>query len=57
MNYDDPAASRRLRVDQVNNDFVATCVTSFKAAITEDIKLLKALTEQASKKAQPQCQE
>jgi len=48
--YDDPAVFRHQRIDQVNNDFVAVCVTSFKAANTEDIKLLKALTEQALKK-------
>jgi hypothetical protein len=30
--YDDPAVFKRLRVDQVDNDFVARCLASFKTA-------------------------
>ncbi|KAF8971192.1 hypothetical protein BDZ97DRAFT_1914201 [Flammula alnicola] len=48
--YDDPAVFRRLRVDEVDNNFVTTCAKSFKPANAEDINLLKALTKQASKK-------
>src|SRR5882762_2671534 len=48
--YDDPAVFKPLRVDQVDKNFVATCVTSFNAANTEDISLLKELVERASKK-------
>jgi len=48
--YDDPAVFKRLRVDQVDRSFVATCVTSFDAANAEDISLLMELVERASKK-------
>ena len=48
--YDDPAVFKRLRVDQVDRNFVATCVTSFNASNTEDIGLLMELVERASKK-------
>lgn len=45
--YDDPAVFRRLRVDQINHNFVTTCAGSFKSANTEDINVLKELAEQA----------
>jgi hypothetical protein len=48
--YDDPAVFRRLRIDQVNRDFVATCAASFNAENAEDISLLTELVERASKK-------
>ncbi len=48
--YDDPAVFKRLRVDQVDSNFVATCAASFKTANTEDIVFLVKLAEQASKK-------
>jgi hypothetical protein len=48
--YDDPAVFRRLRVDQVDRNFVATCATSFYAANAVDISLLMELVERASKK-------
>ena len=48
--YDDPAVFQRLRVDQVDNDFVARCVASFKAANSGDIDTLVMLVEKASKK-------
>jgi hypothetical protein len=49
--YDDPAVFRRLRVDQVDNDFVARCAASFKAANSGDIDVLVVLVDKASKKA------
>jgi hypothetical protein len=52
--YDDPAVFRRLRIDQVNRDFVAACAASFNAANAEDIKLLIKLVEQTSKKKTPE---
>jgi len=48
--YDDPVVFKRLRVDQVDSNFVATCAASFKTANTEDIDILVKLAEQASKK-------
>jgi len=48
--YDDPAVFKRLRVDQVDNDFVARCLASFKTAKSGDIKTLVVLVEKASKK-------
>jgi hypothetical protein len=48
--YDDPAVFRRLRIDQVNRDFVAACAASFNDANAEDIKLLTELVERNSKK-------
>jgi hypothetical protein len=50
ITYDDPAVFRRLRIDQVNRNFVATCAASFNAANAEDISLLMELVERASKK-------
>jgi hypothetical protein len=41
---------RRLRIDQVNRNFVATCTASFNAENAEDISLLMELVERASKK-------
>jgi hypothetical protein len=38
-------------VDQVDNDFVARCAASFKAANSGDIDVLVVLVEKASKKA------
>jgi hypothetical protein len=52
--YDDPAVFRRLRIDQVNRDFVAACATSFNAANAEDVKLLIKLVERTSKKKTPE---
>ena len=43
--YDDPAVFRRLRIDQVNKDFVAACAASFNAANAQDIRLLIKLVE------------
>ena len=43
--YDDPAVFRRLRIDQVNKDFVAACAASFNAANAQDIRLLLKLVE------------
>jgi hypothetical protein len=48
--YDDPAVFRRLRIDQVNRNFVATCAASFSATNAENISLLMELVERASKK-------
>lgn len=48
--YDDPAVFRRLRIDRVDMDFVATCTASFNAANAEDISLLINLATRASKK-------
>jgi len=48
--YDDPAVFKRLRVDQVDNDFVARCAASLKAAKSGDIDTLVMLVEKASKK-------
>jgi DNA-binding transcriptional regulator GbsR (MarR family) len=41
---------KRLRVDQVDNDFVARCAASFKAVKSGDIDTLVVLVEKASKK-------
>ena len=48
--YDDPAVFRRLCIDQVNRNLVATCAASFNATNAEDISLLIELVERASKK-------
>ncbi|KIM76113.1 hypothetical protein PILCRDRAFT_13018 [Piloderma croceum F 1598] len=48
--YDDPAVFRRLRIDQVNRNFIATCTASFNATNAKDISLLMELVEGASKK-------
>jgi hypothetical protein len=47
--YDDPAVFRRLRIDQVNRDFVTACAASFNGANAEDIRLLMELLERTSK--------
>ena len=49
--YDDKNVFRRLRINDVNNDFVAACARSFEQANEADIKLLIDLAQQASKKA------
>ena len=43
--YDESAVFRRLRIDQVNKDFVAACAASFNAANAQDIRLLIKLVE------------
>ena len=48
--YDDPAVFKRLRLDQVDNDFVARCLASFKTAKRGDLNTLVALVGKASKK-------
>ena len=48
--YDDNNVFRRLRIDDVDNDFVAACVGSFKQDNEADINLLADLAQQASKK-------
>ena len=52
--YDDPTVFRRLRlrIDQFDNDFVAKCGASFKAAKSGDIDIdtLVMLVEKASEK-------
>jgi hypothetical protein len=48
--YDDPAVFKRLRVDQVDKDFVARCLASFKTANSKDIDNLVGLVGKASKK-------
>ncbi|KAF8966884.1 hypothetical protein BDZ97DRAFT_2057176 [Flammula alnicola] len=48
--YDDPAVFMRLRLDEVNNNFVAICAASLKVENTDDINLLKELAEKASQK-------
>lgn len=49
--YDDLPVLKRLRIDQVDDNFVTTCATSLEAEYMDDIILLKILAEQASKKA------
>ncbi|KAF8072224.1 hypothetical protein FPV67DRAFT_1623110 [Lyophyllum atratum] len=46
--YDDPAVFRRLRTHQVDDNFVASCVASFRAVNADDIETLKALAARAS---------
>ena len=48
--YDDNNVFRRLRIDDVDNDFVAACVESFKQDNEAHINLLADLAQQASKK-------
>ncbi|KAF8804954.1 hypothetical protein BYT27DRAFT_7258710 [Phlegmacium glaucopus] len=48
--YNDATVFKRLRVDQVDDNFVSTCAASFKANNTGDISILKELVEQASQK-------
>src|SRR5882762_684435 len=48
--HDDRAVFRRLRIDQVDMNFVAKCAASLFAANAEDISLLMDLVERASKK-------
>jgi len=48
--YDGPAVFKRLRVDQVDTDFVTRCLASFKTAKSADIDTLVVLAEKASKK-------
>jgi len=48
--YDESSVFRRLRVDQFDDNFVATCAASFKAANANDINTLKGLAERASQK-------
>ena len=49
--YDDPSVFRRLRVDKVDDDLVATCASALKFLYANDISLLKELAEQASRKS------
>ena len=48
--YDDNNVFRRLRIDDVDNDFVAACVGSFEQDNKAEIKLLEDLAQQGSKK-------
>ncbi|KAF8804616.1 hypothetical protein BYT27DRAFT_6693414 [Phlegmacium glaucopus] len=49
--YDDPSVFRRLRVDEVDDDLVATCASTLKFLYASDVSLLKELAEQASRKS------
>ena len=53
--YDDPAVFKRLRVDQVDSNFVAMCAASFKTVNTEDIDILVKLAEKGH--PMPKCQQ
>ncbi|KAF8804950.1 hypothetical protein BYT27DRAFT_7169707 [Phlegmacium glaucopus] len=48
--YNDATVFKRLRVDQVDDNFVSTCAASIQANYTEDISILKELVKQASQK-------
>ena len=49
--YDDSSVFRRLRVNEVDDDLVATCESTFNFLYESDISLLRELTEQASRKS------
>ena len=52
--YDDPTVFRRLRIDQVDKDFVTACAASFNVVNAKDIKFLIKLEEKTSKKKTPE---
>jgi len=49
--YDDSSVFRRLRVNEVDDDLIATCTSTLKFLYASDISLLKELAEQASRKS------
>jgi len=49
--YDDPSVFRRLRVNRIDDDLVATCASTLKFLHASDISLIKELAEQAPRKS------
>ena len=49
--YDDSSVFRRLRVNEVDDDLVATCESTLNFLYESDISLLRELAEQASRKS------